>query len=263
MNASAGSNESYVEVPGGKLFVKTWAMGGSQSSVPLFLMHDSIGCVEMWRDFPAVLSNGLGRTVIAYDRLGFGKSSPQLKTPVASFISDEAKIYFPLVVEQLKIKEFDIFGHSVGGGMAVNVAAYLPGRCRALVTEASQAYVEDRTLEGIRKAKAEFLDPKKLDKLRKFHGEKAEWVLSSWVDVWLSPEFSGWSLADVLPKVQCPLLVIHGDKDEYGSLKFPEMIAGMASGKTRKVILENCGHVPHKEREKEVIGLVSGFLNSV
>lgn len=250
--------ESFAEVPGGRVYLKAWGPVSPVSAIPLILLHDSIGCVEMWRDFPEKICRKLRRPVIAYDRLGFGKSSARQGLPSVHFVEEEGSIYFPKVHEKIGGGKFDLFGHSVGGGMAVAIAAHLPEFCRAVVTEASQAFVEERTLEGIRRAKAEFADPRRLEKLTKFHGEKAKWALDAWVERWLSPEFADWSLADLLPKVRCPLLAIHGDKDEYGSLAFPEMIAKLSRG--RAFLLEGCGHMPHREREREVLGEVSRFF---
>lgn len=134
--------------------------------------------------------------------------------------------------------------------------------CDAVVTIASQAFVEDLTTRGIEKARREFEQPGQLERLKKWHGEKAAWVLNAWTGVWLSPEFSTWSLAQSLPKVTCPVLAIHGDRDEYGSEAFPEYIAGKAGGVSEMAIIRDCGHMPHRERTNEVIHAVSTFVSA-
>lgn len=253
-------NEIFVKVPGGEIFVKTWAPAHPLDSTPLILLHDSLGCVEIWRDFPAKLSEKINRVVIAYDRLGFGRSSQRASLPSFDFVREEAEIYLPALLKQLEITECILMGHSVGGGMALTAAALLPN-IKAVISESAQAFVEERTKNGIASSKIAFQNADRLEKLKKYHGDKAEWVVKAWTDVWLAPEFATWSLQNVLPQVHCPILIIHGDKDEYGSVKFPDMICDLAGGRSSKIVMEGCGHVPHKERESEVLELVRNFLS--
>lgn len=224
------------------------------------LLHDSLGCVELWRDFPERLSQATGRGVVAYDRLGFGKSDPHPGTLTLSFISEEASGSFSALRDRLELERFVAFGHSVGGAMAAVCAATFPGQCRALVTESAQAFVEDRTLEGIRNAKQAFVQQGQLDRLKKYHGDKAAWVLSAWVDTWLCAGFQGWNLDEDLPLVRCPVLAIHGAQDEYGSIRHAERIAALAGGAVITELLLDCGHVPHREQMSTVIDAVKAFL---
>lgn len=216
----------------------------------------------MWRDFPALLAKASARPVIAYDRLGFGKSSPRDSLPDTGFILEEAQIYFPAVVQALDLESYILFGHSVGGGMALSIAALHPGQCKAVISEAAQAFVEPRTLTGIQAAKEAFGNPEQFARLDKWHGDKSRWVLDAWTEVWLSPEFRSWSLVPHLEDVRCPVLVIHGNNDEYGSAEFPETIVRHAQGITSLEILEDCGHVPHREKQDLVLDLVVVFVNS-
>lgn len=254
----------WLNLPGGKIFVRSWHPTGGGASpsetIPILLFHDSLGCVQLWRDFPALLANATGRIVYAYDRLGFGQSDKQELPAKANFIEKEAQVYFPLLLQELGIKECVLFGHSVGGGIAVTCASHFPELCTAVITESAQAFVEDRTLEGIMIAKKNFENPSEFARLQKYHGEKASWVLKVWTDVWLSTEFSSWSLKDELPMVTAPLLAVHGEKDEFGSLKFPEMIVSLTSGFSEKLILSDCGHVPHKEKPSVVLEQTTRFL---
>ena len=230
---------------------------------PIVLLHDSLGCVELWRDFPAELSAATGRRVVAYDRLGFGRSDARAEPPALDFIADEAKTCFPLVREQLGFRRFIAFGHSVGGGMAVHCAAEFAADCEALITESAQAFPEDRTLQGVAAAKAKFRDEAQLRRLGKYHGDKARWVLDAWTESWLHPEFESWSLAAVLPRVRCPVLAIHGVDDEYGSTRHAEIIGELCGGPSRVEILADTNHVPHREQPETVLSLVSGFLDPI
>lgn len=216
------------------------------------MFHDSLGSVQLWRDFPELLAEATKREVIAYDRLGFGKSDPQ---------EDEAEVFFPIIKKHFGFKKFIAFGHSVGGAMAISCARQFPKGCEFIITEATQAFVEDRTIAGIKAADKNFKNPEQVARLAKYHGDKAPWILRAWINVWLSKEFADWSLKEELSKIECPILTIHGDKDEYGSLKFPERIATWANSSSQQLILSDCGHVPHKEKTDTILKAVNTFIN--
>jgi pimeloyl-ACP methyl ester carboxylesterase len=261
------TSEAWVTHPRGRIFARTWASPDSAiragEQAPIVLFHDSLGCVDLWRDFPARLGAATGRKIIAYDRLGFGRSDSRTDKLAVDFIADEATTYFPAIREQLGIGEFIGFGHSVGGGMAANCAAMFPTECVALLTESAQAFLEDRTVQGIRAAKQQFQDAQQIARLEKYHGEKAKWVLDAWTETWLAPAFASWSLADVLPKVMCPALAMHGEFDEYGSTKHPELIRQWCSGSTQVEIMADIYHVPHRERPDDTITLIANFLSAM
>ena len=254
------NKDFFINIPNGTLYVKKWIPENCEHCIPIILLHDSLGSVDLWKDFPEKLAKRLSRVVIAYDRLGFGGSSARDKIPSRNFIREEAEIYFSHLIDGLSLNKFLLFGHSVGGSMSIEIAAKFVA-CVAVITESSQAFIEELTLIGIRQAKLTFQNPERIEKLEKWHGQKAEWVLRAWVDVWLSPEFLDWSLEDCISKVKCPLLAIHGDNDEYGSKAFPEFISGKSGGESQMMILDGCGHVPHKEKQQEVLGCISSFIN--
>jgi len=251
--------ESFVEVPGGHVFVCRCGRA-SALSPPVLLLHDSLGSVEQWRDFPA--ARRLDRPVIAYDRLGFGRSSARRERPSVHFIAEEAEIHFPALCRGLGLETYGLFGHSVGGAMALTIAATQGESCLFAVTESAQAFVEQRTLDGILVAKTQFEDREYFARLMKWHGDKAGWVLDAWTAVWLDPAFAGWSLDRWLPQVHCPVLAIHGDRDEYGSVAFPERIVRGVQGPSQLAILQDCGHVPHREQLERVLQRVSHFVSA-
>jgi pimeloyl-ACP methyl ester carboxylesterase len=264
---SVGCEDAWVNHPRGRIFARIWSPGKSNSSAfpnaPIVLFHDSLGCVDLWRTFPAALSETAGRKVIAYDRLGFGRSGARCDKLGPDFVSEEAETYFPAVCEQLGFERFIAFGHSVGGGMALYCAARWADATDAVITESAQAFVEDRTVEGIRNAKEQFQQERQFARLRKYHGDKAKWVLDAWTETWLDPRFAAFSLKAVLPRVRCPLLVIHGIHDEYASTRHPEMIAELSGGPSQLEILADTHHVPHREREQAIVALVTAFLASL
>jgi pimeloyl-ACP methyl ester carboxylesterase len=260
-------HDVWAQTPNGRIFVRVWNPANTGTNEadksPIVLFHDSLGCVELWRSFPRALGKSTGRRIIAYDRLGHGKSDPLGKGTALNFIREEAEFYFPIIRDQLNIKKFVAFGHSVGGAMAVHCAGKFADACVALITESTQSFVDDKVIHGLNEAKKQFQKPEQFERLRKYHGDKAERVLNNWLEIWLSADFASWSLKPVLPSVTCDLLVIHGKDDEYGTTKQPQLIASLASGPSQVELLAGTHHIPHREQEKTVVGLVADFLRAV
>ncbi len=252
--------ETWVHTERGRLFAKRWGGSGNRKP-PIVLFHDSLGCEALWRSFPERLSKASGRPVIAYDRLGFGRSDPYPGRLGFDFIEREAREAFPALRAHFGFDRFVALGHSVGGEMAVTTAAAYPAECEALVTVSAQAFIEECTLAGIREAERAFAEPGEMDRLKKYHGEKAEWVLNAWTKTWLAPEFADWNLDADLARVKCPVLAVHGEDDEYGSPRHPRRIASLVAGPSKAEIIPGCGHVPHREREELLVSLVCQFLN--
>ena len=262
-DTDAAVQDHWVRHPRGRLFARAWSPGPAparDAAAPIVLLHDSLGCVELWRDFPPLLAVATGRPVVAYDRLGFGRSDARRERPSLDFVAEEAAEYFPAVREQLGLERFVALGHSVGGGMAIHCAASCPAACEALVTVSAQVFAEQRTLDGIRAAQAQFKDPVQVERLSRYHGPRAAWVLDAWIGTWLHPGFAGWSLADALARVRCRALALHGDRDEYGSTRHPALIGQHCGGPARIEVLQDTGHVPHRERGDAVLALIREFL---
>jgi len=253
------TREHWVDTAQGKLFAQEWVPEQAQGAA-IVLLHDSLGCVALWRDFPAQLAQATGHRVIAYDRLGFGRSDAHPGRLRLGFVEDEARQGFTALRGYFGLDDFIVFGHSVGGGMAVVCAAVFVNHCVGLITESAQAFVEARTLEGIRAADLQFAEPGQLQRLARYHGGKAEWVLRAWVDNWLGEDFAGWNLDAVLPQVRCPLLSLHGDDDEFGSPAHPQRLLALAGGPGVMRLLQGCGHVPHREQAEVVLAEVVQFL---
>ena len=257
------SSDCWVDGPEGQTFVRQWSpVDQMVAATPIVLLHDSLGCVDLWRGFPQDLSVITGRRVVAYDRLGFGRSDARIARPSLDFIAEEASKHFPAVREALALDCFIVIGHSVGGGMACHIAAREPEACEAMVTMSAQAFVEEQTLSGIRTARAQLEDPAQVERLAKYHGPKASWVIDAWTGCWLDPAFATWSLAPVLPHVVCPALALHGGSDEYGSDLHPAMIANGVSGPSKLEVLQHAGHVLHREQPAWVCKQLVDFLAS-
>lgn len=266
MHAVVATTDHFVEHDGGRLFARRWQVGpdaAGDGRAPIVLLHESLGCVALWRDFPQRLAQASGRDVVAYDRLGYGASDPHPDRLAPTFIEDEADAGFRAVREAFGFDTFVALGHSTGGSMAAACAARAPDACRGLVTLSAQAFVEDRTRAGVAAAQAKFAQPRHRERLAKYHGGKVDWVLDAWYDAWLSPALAGWTLDADLPRVRAPTLALHGDRDEYGSPAHAERIAGGVGGRGRFELLRDCGHLPHRDQPDVVIERVCDLLADV
>lgn len=261
-DSSLSIRDHAIQVPGGSIFAREWALHQARGA-PLILLHDSLGCVDVWRDFPATLAAGTGRRVIAYDRLGFGRSEARADSLSSAFVREESELYLPHILQALQLEKFIPLGHSVGGGMAMYCGATLREQCSAIITVSAQMFAEQQTLRAIAEAKEAYADPARFAKLQKYHGAKAQWVLRAWTDTWLAPQFKEWSLRDTLPSIRCPVLAIHGELDEFGSKEHPTMIETLCGGGAQSMILGGIGHVPHREQPLTIVELMAGFLDSL
>jgi pimeloyl-ACP methyl ester carboxylesterase len=262
MRPNIEARDSLLDVSRRKVFLRRWEVASPGGS-PIILLHDSLGSVALWRGFPRALARITARSVIAYDRTGFGWSAARTDKPGPDFIHEEAASFLPELLAMLSIERCVLFGHSVGGGIAVAAAAVKPACYNAVITESAQAFIEARTLDGIRVARQKFADPQRFAKLVRWHGDRARWVLDAWTEVWLSPQLASWNLDGYLQRANCPLLAMHGNADEFGSVEFPRRIVSKAGGPAEMVIIERCGHVPHREQPKTVLETVAAFLRRV
>ena len=240
MSAALQVYDAWVEVPGGQVWTRSWCPPDSQGAAWV-LLHDSLGSVEQWRGFPQALAQHTGRRVVAYDRLGFGQSSVRHTPAQHDFIDVEAQQVLPALTQALGLPRYVLLGHSAGGGMALRAAAEPGSGCVAVVTLAGQAFIEERTLEGIRTAQRAFEDSAQFARLARWHGERARWVLDAWTQVWLSPAFRHWSLGEHLGRITCPVLALHGDADEYGSSACPRAIVEGVGGPAQMALLADSG----------------------
>ena len=119
-----------------------------------------------------------------------------------------------------------------------------------------------KTLEGIRAARESFRDPAQRERLARYHGAKAPWVIEAWTENWLAPGFASWSALDTLPKVHSPILAIHGEDDEYGTTRHAKLISERCGGRSQLELMAKTGHLPHREQPARVIELMSAFLRS-
>lgn len=250
--------DHFVQTPSGRISTRIWP-GSDYAQTPIVLLHDSLGCVELWRDFPALLSRALQRTVIAYDRLGYGRSDAHPGILGDDIVESESS-YLAELLEAMDVQCCIALGHSIGGEMAIACGSRQPGLCTGVIAMAAQAWLEEQTLSAIASAREQFSDPEQFERLKKYHGDKAQWVLDAWTGTWFRPSMRSWSILPELTLLHEPLLVIHGDRDEFASLEQPRRVAELASGPVKLEILPDCGHLPQREMPERVLSVIGEFL---
>jgi len=226
-------------------------------------LHDSLGCITAWRDFPERLANALGCNALVYDRRGYGGSSPFGPEPRRpGYLEDEADMLMR-VLEACGVSQAVLFGHSDGGSIALVAAARRPDVVAAVVTEGAHVFVEELTLAGIRDARSALRTTDLRERLHRHHGERTDAVISAWIDTWLSPEFRDWNIARYLPSIRCPVLVLQGADDEFGTPDQVRAIAEGVSGPARAHLIPDVGHTPHRAAPEEVLRLTTAFLSEM
>lgn len=235
----------------------------SEDRPTLIFLHDSLGCIELWRDFPQQLGQATHCNVLIYDRQGYGKSSQFGSADREhNYLEVEADVLNELM-EKLSIKSAILFGHSDGGSIALIAAAKYPEKIKGVITEGAHIFVEDITLKGIKDAVEAFRTTNLRQKLTKYHGDKTKAVFWAWAKMWLSEEFESWNIEHFLPHIKCPVLVIQGEEDEYGSLAQVNGIISQIAGETQKYSIPSVGHTPHKEAKELVLTKTAAFINQI
>ena len=236
------------------------AWHGDRAPRAIVLLHEGLGSVGLWRDFPAKLSEAAGLPVFAYSRPNYGRSSPSAPLPrPVRYMHDEA-VLLAEVLRAAGISDAVLFGHSDGASIALLHAAAHP--VRALVLEAPHVFAEELSLESIAKARDAYDRGDLRTRLSRWH-EHVDAAFWGWNGPWLHPGFRGWNLTGCLPSIRAPTLLIQGAADEYGTLAQIEAIQRGLAGRTETLILAGVGHSPHKDREAEVLAATARFVSSV
>jgi pimeloyl-ACP methyl ester carboxylesterase len=251
--------EDFIEIEGVLFYYKEIKVVNNNDSPVLVFLHDALGSTEQWKDFPRLLSNKTGLNALVFDRQGYGRSASFSKARAKNYLHEEARKVLPAFLQKLKIEKSILVGHSDGGSIALLYASEFEPL--AIACEAAHVLVEKETIEGINKA----LEQKYLlvQKLKKYHGDKAGMLFDLWHKTWLASDFQDWNVEEDLKKINCPALIIQGENDEYATQKHLEKIEKGIGENARSVLIKNCGHIPHLESQEEVLVKMAEFIRTV
>ncbi len=252
--------EIKLAVDEGMLHLDYWELNPDWPT--LLFLHDALGAVGTWKTFPRELATFAECNYLVYDRLGHGMSSEKTSPRGNDYLELEADILLE-IIQRLEIAHPFLFGHSDGGSIALIAAAKAPQVSKGLIAEAAHIFVEELTLRGIRVAKAFYGTGKIKEKLTKYHGPKTDTLFSNWTDTWLSEPFRSWNIEHFLPSIECPCLILQGEKDEYGTVQQLEGIRKGLKAEKEIVLLPHLAHVPHKEDPEQVLHISSTFLKKI
>jgi len=234
---------------------------GRGSAPELVFLHEGLGSVSHWRDFPARVAQATGCPVTVYSRYGSG-SSDLLDGPHGMrYMHDEALLVLPELLSELKIENPILVGHSDGGSIAV-VYAGEHDCVRGLILLAPHVFVEDLSVTSIVEAKVAFETTNLGEKLGRHHRDAAR-TFWGWNDIWLDPEFRKWNIEEYLPRITCPTLVIQGLEDQYGTMAQVEAIRRQSGGPVEVLALEKCKHSPQRDQPEAVLKAIVKFVSGV
>lgn len=254
----------FVRANGHNLRVMTILPSGSQGAgdVTLVFLHEGLGSIGQWRDFPRMLAEATGLGAVVYDRHGFGGSDP-LNRGDEQYLQREDLSGLVGVLDACSVRAPILIGHSDGGTIALLYAAQFPERPRAVITEAAHVFVEEATLTGIRNAVQAFESGELRQKLSRYHGDNTDAMFYGFKDDWLLPRHREWNIESCLQTIRCPLLVVQGEDDEYGTIAQLEAIAGGVPGRVESVLIPECSHNPHHQARERVLSEMKRFIEGL
>jgi pimeloyl-ACP methyl ester carboxylesterase len=224
----------------------------------LVFLHEGLGSVGLWRDFPDRLAAETGRRALVYSRAGHGFSDVPEAPRTPRFMHDEALDVLPEVLRVAGVADPVLVGHSDGASIALIHAAAHP--VRALVLLAPHVFVEDLSVTSIAEARDAFATTDLRERMGRHHRD-AEATFRLWNDIWLAPEFRDWDITDVLPRITAPVLLVQGEHDQYGTLAQVEAVRDGVAGPAELVVLD-ARHAPHLEAPEATLRAAAQFIGA-
>jgi pimeloyl-ACP methyl ester carboxylesterase len=271
---------------GGRSLEVEWIGPPPEAAPTLVFLHDGLGCVDTWRDVPAALAAATGCGALVYSRAGYGGSEALPGPWPLSFMHDEARLALPELLAAAGVRDCFLIGHSDGGSIALIYAAAAAGaepgapggsaaggsaagaashgaapRLLGMALEAPHVFVEPVGVESIAKLPGLYRQPELWRRMVRNHGANAQGCFESWVEVWMRPEFLAWTIAELLPAVRCPVLVMQGEQDGYGTLAQLRAVESGCGGPTEALVLPRCGHTPHRQQREATLAAIAGFVH--
>ena len=250
----------FVDIASHRIEYERIEVAGDRRPALVFL-HEGLGSIAMWRDFPERVARATRCDAIVYSRHGYGNSDPLTEPRAVRYMHDEALTALPQLLDHLAIDRPILIGHSDGGSIAL-IHAGAGGRpVGAVVTLAAHVLVEEISVTSIAAEKTAYEATDLRARLARYHADvdSAFW---GWNRIWLAPEFRDWNIEEHLPRIRCPVLAIQGVDDEYGTMEQMRRIeAGVAGVELSP--LQHCRHSPHRDRAEAVLAAIVNFVDRV
>jgi pimeloyl-ACP methyl ester carboxylesterase len=226
----------------------------------IIMLHEGLGSVAMWKQFPHALAARTGREVVVYSRAGYGESGAAQLPRKLTYMHDEGLRVLPALIDALELSDPILLGHSDGGSIALICAGGSDTGLDRVIVMAPHIFVEQLTVDSIALAKVAWRETDLAQRLGKYHAD-VESAFIGWNDIWLHPEFFDWNIEEYLPQIRVPVLAIQGQNDEYGTMAQIDGIAKQLPG-SETLKLPNCRHSPHKDQPEAVLSAIETFIES-
>jgi pimeloyl-ACP methyl ester carboxylesterase len=247
----------------GRLLSYEWIEGDGRGKPTLVFLHEGLGSIRQWRDFPVKVAAATGCRALVYDRYGYGQSDV-LEEPRRGvrFMHDEALLSLPDLRKKLGIDDAVLVGHSDGASIAL-IHAGAGYQARGVAMMAPHVFIEPMCVSSIKKVTAEFESSDLPVRLGKYHRDASK-TFYGWADVWTEESFTSWDIRkDYLRKIRVPVLAIQGYDDEYGTMAQLDEIARHVAGPCELMKLEDCGHAPFRDQPEKTLAAVTRFVDSL
>ena len=236
-------------------------VGAVRGAPVIVFLHEGLGSLSMWRNFPSRVAHATGCKALVYSRYGYGNSDALSAPRTTGFMHEEALQALPKLLDELQVRRPILFGHSDGASIALIYAGGSGRKLAGLVAMAPHVMVEEVCLRSIRQAKITYQTTDLRAKLARYHADPDS-AFRGWNDIWLQPEFLHWNIEEYLPRIACPILAIQGDDDEYGTMEQLERIAKHAAD-VDLVRLRDCRHSPQRDQPEAVVEAVVRFVDRI
>jgi pimeloyl-ACP methyl ester carboxylesterase len=245
----------------GKRLETLWLAPQVASAPTIVMLHEGLGSIALWKDFPQTLAERTGCGVVVYSRYGHGASEKQVEERPVTFMHREGEVVLPELLDKLGITRPILLGHSDGGSIALIFAGRYPERARALILEAPHVFVEEFGLASIRAAKVAYETTNLRARLGCYHAH-VDATFWAWNDIWLDPQFPEWNIETYLATIDCPVLSIQGEDDEYGTRAQVDTIVARVPG-AELLMLAQCGHSPHRDQREATLEKMAEFVKKI
>jgi pimeloyl-ACP methyl ester carboxylesterase len=229
----------------------------------IVFLHEGLGSITQWRDFPDALCAATGKGGIVYERLGHGGSDPVELPRPDDFLRIESEAVLPALLDRLGIARPILLGHSDGGTIALLFAAAFPDRPLACITVAAHVFLEPATQSALQAAADAFATTDLRQRLERHHGANTESMFRAWNETWLRQAPRGWSMTDRLTRITCPVLAVQGADDEHGTRAQIDAIVAGVSGPAESLLIPGCGHVPHLQAREVLLARAAKFVSTL
>jgi pimeloyl-ACP methyl ester carboxylesterase len=222
------------------------------------MLHEGLGSIALWKDFPQRLALRTGCGVLAYSRYGHGDSDKLMEKRPVQFMHHEGEVVLPELLDKLGIRKPILLGHSDGGSISIIFTGKYPDAVRGLILEAPHVFVEDLSIASITQAKVAYETTDLASRLGRHHAN-VDATFWGWNDIWLDPDFRSWNIEEYVAAIRCPVLCIQGEADEYGTVAQVKAIEAAVPG-TEVVMLAECKHSPHRDQAEKTLESMAEFV---